>query len=137
QAILDQGLWNKAAVWFVSAEPLLGPIDFKFALGWIDWVIVGGESGAGARPMHPDWAGAIQKQCAAAKVAFFFKQWGEWAPASAIDPLLPLPRKVPHEYMNHAGICRPVDSTYIVNRVGKERAGRLLDGKEYSEFPHM
>ena len=63
-----------AAVKFLSCEPLLGPLRLR--LDGIDWVIVGGESGAGARPMRADWARAIREQCAAADVAFFFKQWG-------------------------------------------------------------
>jgi protein gp37 len=63
-----------AAVRFVSAEPLLGPV--KLDLTTIDWVIVGGESGGGARPMHPDWARGVRDQCREADVAFFFKQWG-------------------------------------------------------------
>ena len=108
-------LATPAAVRFVSAEPLLGPIKFwrvdedagawrgcgvKVSGGvtpstpdsppegyddsqpWLDWIIVGGESGPGARPMHPGWARAIRDQCAAADVRFFFKQWGCWAPSS-------------------------------------------------------
>lgn len=90
-----------AAVRFLSCEPLLGPVDLAFSLSRnpietasgllrrgmfspsleklrpIDWVIVGGESGTGARPMHPDWARELRYQCAAAGVPFFFKQWGE------------------------------------------------------------
>lgn len=97
-----------AAVRFISAEPLLGPVDlecvpwpqswprpiddvsdgidplrFRHAGGRrdaLDWVICGGESGPDARPMHPDWARSLRDQCAAAGVPFFFKQWGEWAP---------------------------------------------------------
>ncbi len=64
-----------AAVRFLSIEPLLedlGQIDFT----GIQWVIVGGESGHGARPMHADWVRSIRDQCAAAEVPFFFKQWG-------------------------------------------------------------
>ena len=93
-------LATPAAKRFISAEPLLGPIDIAVAMltdaglevlfakyeagelrngrGSLDWVIVGGESGAGARPMHPDWARSLRDQCAAADVPFFFKQWGEW-----------------------------------------------------------
>ncbi len=87
-----------ARVLFLSCEPLLGPIDLErprpgpdmdqgggkmICQPWliqsgIDWVIVGGESGQQARPMHPDWARSLRDQCAAAGVAFFFKQWGEW-----------------------------------------------------------
>lgn len=97
-----------ARVHFLSMEPLLGPVDLTrltpriFAAKanaltgkwkWqdgptkketpaLDWVIVGGESGPGARPMHPDWALSLRDQCSAAGVPFFFKQWGEWKPIS-------------------------------------------------------
>ncbi len=64
-----------AAVRFLSCEPLLGPLP-NLNLDGIHWVIVGGESGPGARPMHPDWARDIRNQCEAASVPFFFKQWG-------------------------------------------------------------
>ena len=63
-----------AAVKFLSCEPLLGPLDLE--LEGIDWVIVGGESGPGARPMQPEWARGIRDQCAATRTPFFFKQWG-------------------------------------------------------------
>ena len=62
---------------FVSIEPLIGDVGF-LNLSDIHWVIVGGESGMSARPMNPEWAIKIQKQCADQKVAFFFKQWGTW-----------------------------------------------------------
>lgn len=65
---------------FVSAEPLLGPLDLSRYLAHIDLLIVGGESGPDARPMHPDWPLDLRDQCAAAGVPFHFKQWGEWAP---------------------------------------------------------
>lgn len=64
-----------AQVKFLSLEPLLGPLP-NLNLNKIDWVIVGGESGPGARPMNPDWVKQIQVQCNQARVAFFFKQWG-------------------------------------------------------------
>jgi protein gp37 len=63
-----------AAVRFLSCEPLLGPLDLNLA--GINWVIVGGESGHGARRMQPEWARSIRDQCRARSVAFFFKQWG-------------------------------------------------------------
>lgn len=66
--------WRPAKL-FLSMEPLLGPIQLH-AIEHIDWVIVGGESGPNARPMRPEWVAAIRSQCAAAKVPFFFKQWG-------------------------------------------------------------
>lgn len=89
-----------AAVRFISAEPLLGPIDFDkyfyasnlddngiegVESGNIDWVIAGGESGTQARPMHPDWVRSIRNQCISAKVDFFFKQWGNWQPVENVD----------------------------------------------------
>jgi protein gp37 len=103
-------LQTPAAVRFVSAEPLLGPIDLQHLkarngslidalLGNVstpegeiyaacpsvlDWVIVGGESGHGARPMHPDWARSLRDQCQGGPAAFLFKQWGEWGPAPFI-----------------------------------------------------
>jgi protein gp37 len=64
-----------AAVKFLSLEPLLGPLD-DLLLDEIDWVIVGGESGPGARPMNPEWVTSIRDQCVDARVPFFFKQWG-------------------------------------------------------------
>ncbi len=72
-----------AAVRFLSCEPLLGPIDLS---PWIadrpglDWVIAGGESGPGARPMHPAWVSGLRDQCLGAGVAFFMKQWGGRTP---------------------------------------------------------
>ncbi len=66
---------TRAGKRFLSIEPLLEDLG-TFDLRGIDWVIVGGESGRGARPMHPDWAINIRKQCQKAKVPFFFKQWG-------------------------------------------------------------
>ena len=64
-----------AALKYLVLEPLLGPVD-DLDLGGIDWVILGGESGPGARPMDPDWARSVRDQCVAAGVAFYFKQWG-------------------------------------------------------------
>ena len=65
----------RGVVRFVSFEPLLGPIS-DVQLGGVHWAIVGGESGPGARPMHPDWARGVRDECLAAGVPFFFKQWG-------------------------------------------------------------
>jgi len=66
---------TKARLKFLSLEPLLGPLP-DLDLSGIDWVIVGGESGPGARPMNSDWVTDIRDQCRMARVAFFFKQWG-------------------------------------------------------------
>jgi protein gp37 len=71
----------RATVRFLSVEPLIGPVG-KLDLAGIDWVIVGGESGPGARPMQTHWAVDIRNQCLSAKVAFFFKQWGGLRPKS-------------------------------------------------------
>jgi protein gp37 len=81
-------LETPAAVRFLSCEPLLGPVSL---LRWLNggfghvapdlhWVIAGGESGAGARPMHPDWARELRDDCQAAGVPFLFKQWGGRTP---------------------------------------------------------
>jgi len=72
---VDDLRWVPAAIRFLSFEPLLGPIR-SLNLGNIDWVIVGGESGPGARPMNKEWVIQIQGQCIEQNVPFFFKQWG-------------------------------------------------------------
>lgn len=117
-----------ARVQFLSCEPLLEQVNLD--LDGINWVICGGESGHGARPMHPDWARSLRDQCQAAGVAYFFKQWGEWAPAADID------------------VCDPVMGTPVTSaryhalpggsgmlRVGKAAAGRELDGRTWDEVP--
>lgn len=74
----------KAAVRIVSYEPAIGPVDFLKPLGVdgaVDWIICGGESGPGARPMHPEWARATRDFCIAAAIPFFFKQWGAFGSA--------------------------------------------------------
>ena len=128
-------LKTPAAVKFVSCEPLLGSIDlgrhleiFLGPLGEpdrvnINWVIVGGESGQQARPMHPDWARSLRDQCQAAGVPFFFKQWGEWAEADII-----------RDYEEKRGTAIDLGDV-MMKRVGKKDAGRLLDGREWNEFP--
>jgi protein gp37 len=104
-----------AAIRFVSFEPLLGTIVEPRPLSdFIQWAIIGGESGPNARPMHPDWARTLRDQCAAANAAFFFKQWGEFAPRNTFSDEKP----DAHVY-----------------RVGKKAAGRLLDGIEYNAMP--
>jgi protein gp37 len=127
-----------AAVRFLSCEPLLGPVDLHQAIqpnfavsGWKDltllhWVIAGGESGPGARPMHPDWARSLRDQCTAADVAFHFKQWGEWV----TEDQSPQDIVLPATSWSHLGDGEP-----SVWRVGKKRAGRELDGRTWDEFP--
>ena len=70
-----------ARVRFLSLEPLIGPVD-QLNLNGIHWIIVGGESGPGARPMHPDWVRQIRNHCVDRRVPFFFKQWGGLRPKS-------------------------------------------------------
>ena len=123
------GCRDLCPVLFLSAEPLLGPIhlDQQGHQLDLDWVIVGGESGHGARPMHPDWARSLRDQCQAAGVPFFFKQWGEFLPACQI-PMPPIPKK-PSTMMESDG------GSVHCYRVGKNAAGRMLDEREWSEFP--
>lgn len=152
-------LETPAAIRWISAEPLLGSLDvtrhlevghLDSELGLsnpgIDWVVAGGESGRGARPMHPDWARALRDQCAAADVAFLFKQWGEYLPA--IDRERDDPdwrRDYSHTYaddqqniawLNIDGGCGFHGARFhVMQRVGKRVAGRLLDGVEHNAFP--
>lgn len=146
-------LQTPAAIRFISAEPLLGPIDMRMGGNsipeyaphrpWpkLDWLIVGGESGPGARPMHPDWARSLRDQCAAAGVAYFFKQWGEWAPTSQVITDGPTHAMTPlgtvAEFRREA-MLEAAPHVYRwegLRRVGKHAAGRLLDGREHNEFP--
>jgi protein gp37 len=99
----------------------IGRMDFHRHLHWVI-VIVGGESGPGARPMHPDWARSIRDQCTTAAVSFFFKQWGEWEPC----------RMARIEDNDH---YRELDHMTAVHRVGKKVAGRLLDDRTWDEVP--
>jgi len=99
----------------------------------IDWVIVGGESGPGARPMSPDWARSLRDQCEAAGVPFLFKQWGEWIDDFNIDAAaLHSPQIAdPNEYFHECEWENGVSSW----RVGKKAAGRLLDGRTLDGYP--
>ncbi len=141
---------------FLSMEPLLGhvvldpqlivPIEGTSQHGqrFIDWIIVGGESGVAARPMSIQWARALRDQCSAAGVPFFFKQWGEWAPAR------PRPSGTPGRFafgdFQHAPDRFHLTDQYprqftmfgarcVLQRVGKKAAGRMLDGTEHKGFP--
>jgi protein gp37 len=197
-------LATPAALRFVSAEPLLGPIELteiSYAFGslrisiprepapptamlsqddtigtavaamggsvtpnndGLDWVIVGGESGPHARPMHPDWVRALRDQClavqearsgeaatgTAAKPAFFFKQWGEWAPhkptaggdlggdvrAGRVQIVHPSGRSGV-EIIEATGKVQSEAGSRYMARVGKKTAGALLDGREWRQWP--
>ena len=130
-----QGVWNSPE-WFCPAcDREVGAASVRYdethdicgspvgsAPPQIDWVICGGETGPGARPMHPDWARSLRDQCKAAGVPFLFKSWGEWV----------------SEYPQEADLSH-VQETYKHNthyfRVGKKAAGRLLDGHKWNEMP--
>lgn len=142
-----------AAVRWISAEPLLGPMSltkeylsmkcggaYPFrSLGdehrtklidLLDWVVVGGESGPKARPMHPAWARSLRDQCAAAAVPFLFKQWGEWQPVHPSGASIPgcgtTPQREPAFRFEHG---------HYFTKVGKKLAGRLLDGALHDAYP--
>lgn len=112
---------------------------------FVDWVIVGGESGPGARPLHPEWSAHLRDQCKAAEVPFLFKQWGEWAPGSGdfgagryeTAAVARDGRVVPDGYRteHYPSDATSADGWSIVHRVGKKAAGRLLDGREWNEVP--
>lgn len=121
-----------AAGWkvWVSIEPMLSGVDISAALPGLSWCVVGGESGHGARPMHPDWARNLRDQCVAAGVPYFFKQWGEWAPM-AEHPMGKYRDHVFDAGMGKNGLRLGIG----MYRVGKKAAGRLLDGREWSEYP--
>ncbi|MEN6567160.1 MAG: phage Gp37/Gp68 family protein [Veillonellales bacterium] len=143
-------LQTPAAKRFVSVEPMLSAVDLNryimpsqkakgtlfgapielsgkdladlVGLHSLDWVICGGESGPGARPVHPDWVRSLREQCKMSKTAFLFKQWGEWAPMPCIDSAV---KSSPvYEFSNQC-MCR----------VGKKKAGRLLDGQLWDQYP--
>lgn len=132
-------LKTPAAVRFLSVEPLLEAVDlhldrqqfhpakhleFHTPGEKIDWCIVGGESGPGSRPMHPDWARSLRDQCVAAGVRFFFKQWGQHLHDSQVEHTACS--------IDGRGIERGEDHWFTL---GKKSAGRLLDGREWNEMP--
>ncbi len=114
-----------AAVRFLSCEPLLGPVRLDFREPPIAWVIAGGESGAKARPSHPDWFRSLRDRCSEARVSFHFKQWGEFAPEDRPDVLA--------QYAQDSGGT----TAGMVRRVGKAAAGRLLDGAIHDAVPQV
>ena len=132
-------LETHAAVRFVSAEPLLGPVDFGGALAKIDWVIVGGESGPDARPMHPQWARDIRDQCQAAGTGFFFKQWGNWLHQSQSVArtygVIAADEEFDWEDADNRGLIHIWHDEGASIRLRKTDAGRLLDGREWNEVP--
>lgn len=161
-----------AVVRFLSMEPLLGPVDVSRWLSArpcacdakgdvspfrtcsetpcaarIGWAIIGGESGNKARPMHPDWARKVRDQCIAAGVPFFFKQWGEWAPADEDTPIPTGARFMDraegdvtdrtHLILgeNRERPCPADICEAVMVKVGKAAAGNMLDGRQWAQFP--
>jgi len=99
----------------------------------LDWVICGGETGPGARPMHPDWARALQDQCQMAGVPFFFKHWGEWKAISGKNPQ----GVIEFQRASKGKACQVSGSPLVLWRVGKKRAGRLLGGRKCEQYPEV
>lgn len=143
-----------AQVRFLSCEPLIGPVNLKAHLhpDGIHWVIVGGESGKNARPMHPDWARQIRDDCQEAHTPFHFKQWGEFLPIHQFcDPIKYIDGAKRHMnkkrgdvLMNADGTLardgRPETKTYpllVMARAGTRKAGRDLDGVTHHHFPEV
>jgi protein gp37 len=154
-----------AAVRFISAEPLLGPL-VSIDLAGIDWLIVGGESGPGARPMQPEWVRDLRDGCLAQaatglvhgagktagavfgpRPAFHFKQWGEWVPYEP-DPQPPFwNSQHGHTIDGHhfpdfnedppgwTTSNELLTGPTVWRRVGKHHAGRMLDGRTWDEYP--
>ena len=148
-------LQTPAAVRFLSCEPLLGAVHLGSYLhvhgracyddpgpceghpflicdqhNELNWVIVGGESGPGARPMHPDWARSLRDQCAEAGIPFLFKQWGAWLPVEMTDK--DFPATVARTCL--AGDGKSGDVGHWL-KAGKKAAGRSLDGRIWDEYP--
>ena len=173
-----------SALWFMSLEPLIGPIDlrprpnpdtcivcgegpdaphnhpFGYRNRGLDWIIVGGETGPGARPMHPEWVRKIRDQCAQAGIPFFFKSWGEYGPSGVDlqtgeptfrmfqnkaqwvnkartwmlpgDICLDMTGRILRKGADFDGARYPVA---IMRKMGKKAAGNLLDGQVWDQFP--
>lgn len=140
--LITDGLMFDACRWCSdrSPDPDTGAVEHCRRCEWtgksdepgIDWVIVGGESGPQARPMHPDWVRALRNQCGAAGVPFFFKQWGEWRDVMDF---------VDEKHLWDETRVRASDATSISGhpeefyKVGKKAAGRLLDGRTWNAVP--
>jgi protein gp37 len=162
---------TRAALRWLSIEPLLAPIgelrhhdeEFGLSFSWldgfdggdppvpgIDWVVVGGESGPAARPMHPDWVRSIRDQCQAWTTPFFFKQWGAWAEVGGGAPHRTHEVGGSHGLPLHTNSCFISRDGHVVtsekemragvkyrwmSRLGKKKAGRVLDGRTWDEYP--
>lgn len=155
-----------AAVRFVSIEPMTGPIRLmhteqdqshyhNFLTGEyklfpiitktpkLDWVIVGGMTGPGSIPMHPQWVRSIKDECLATNTPFFFKSWGDWVSADFVEGRMKSSRWKWIDFKN-GDLCNALDPFPEANethhhelmaRIGRKKAGHLLDGIEYRQFP--
>jgi protein gp37 len=125
--------FKSPSVRFLSCEPLLGPIDLRKYLKpsahgtQVNWVIAGGESGAGSRPMNPAWPAQIQQHCLEANVPFHFKQWGHWAPLELVGDAIK--KTTPIQIMRKNG------EVFKLAGIGKGKTGRTLAGKFWDQFP--
>lgn len=147
-------LATPAAVRFLSCEPLLGPVnpwafecpgDPCLCHKRIDWVIVGGESGPHARPMHPEWVRSLRDQCVDSGVSFFFKQWGEWAPGGFSEDASFMRGgrgirsmgggMVSEEFAAVSARWHRFPDGFWMQRIGKRAAGRRLDGWQWEGLP--
>lgn len=156
-------LQTPAAVRWISAEPLLGPIDLTALQPWhtaatfhatagfaipalgrhtpqlgprLDWVVAGGENGP--RPPHPDWFRGLRDQCAETGVPFFFKQWGTWHWSDVHAKPFARALFVKLDGRTHTiADSEPYDvSDAMMVAIGKKAAGRVLDGREHNAYPH-
>lgn len=154
---------TRAALRWLSLEPLLGPVDIfdvdgkiaqqmgeDGAMGFpadiIDWVVVGGESGPGARPMHPEWVRKVRDDCAQIGMPFFFKQWGNYAPVNLVshegdetivrlDPGVKCVHISGRVEDDFPSIFRPAEWATMKHFADKKNAGATLDGREHKEWP--
>lgn len=127
-----------AAVHWISAEPLLSGLP-SLDLTGISWLVTGGESGAKARPCHPDWVRDLRDRCQANGTAFFHKQWGEHIPVRPYDDVEgwhegEIPLNLDGTDYRGSEILID-DDAYVLRRVGRKAAGRELDGRTWNDFP--
>ena len=146
---------------FVSYEPALGPVDWESHVGpavddvrlvdaggirtrehWLSWIVAGGESGAHARPSHPDWIRWTREFCKSSEVRFTFKQWGRWMPADVRGDTAAMWEDGEMPLNADGTDCRGVESlvcqdTELMQAVGKNTAGRVLDGEVHEWVPSV
>ena len=160
-------LETPAAVRWLSMEPLLGKVDLTRVMRsepdseWtycdnvldgyrahkcggtyaekLDWVVVGGESGANARPMHIEWVRKLRDQCAEAGTPFHFKQWGEWAPGLDTGVYIhPMEGNPQFKEQCHSKLAKCLDADgYAAVRMGKRNVPRVLDGVFHDAYPKV